>query len=509
MSRTRRFLGGVGFGYLNMAITTIAGLFLTRFFLSWLGQREYGYWLIATQVVGYALLLDLGIVALLPREIAFATGRAGGLLGTGELPAIIGRTARLVRWQLPLLLVGLVPFWVFLPADWEPLRWPLALVLATFVTLFPLRLYQATLNGLQDLSFLAAAQLVAWLVNTAATVGLLLGGWRLLAFAAGYALSQLSLALACLLRLKSRYPGVLPKRLPRVSLASALPYAKKAGWASVIQIANVFVLGTDLLVLGALFGPEVVVSYALTAKLFQVLGNQPGLLMQVAAPGLSELHTAENTAGRRFAVVAALGQAMLTGTGAIVVAVTAVNEGFVTWWVGAERYGGFALTMAFAAQLLVRHWNTTLVYVAFSFGRERRIAVTAILDGLVSVIGSILFGRWLGPVGVPLGPIVGAVLVSAPWNVAAIAAETNVAWYRVTTAHAWWMWRLVPLAALSVAMAKAWAPRGLAGLSLETATIAAIYVAGMASAVLRPPLGDYVRPRLAAAVERVARRNAA
>ena len=289
-----------------MAITTVAGLFLTRFYLNSLGQKEYGYWLIASQIVGYALLLDLGIVALLPRETAFATGRAGGWRESVELPEIVGRTTRLVMWQLPVLVIVLVPVWIFLPSDWEPLRWPLALVLASFVVLFPLRIPGAVLIGLQDLSFTGLIQFFAWMVNTAITVGLILGGFGLFAFAVGFASSQLVSAAVCLHRVRSRYPGVLPRRLSRVPAKALRDYVGKAAWVSVAQVAQILIFGTDAVVVGWLLWPTAVVPYVITGKLFSVMGNQPNLLMQAAGPGLSEMRMAAAPA-IRFSATLALG----------------------------------------------------------------------------------------------------------------------------------------------------------------------------------------------------------
>ena len=55
------------------------------------------------------------------------------------------------------------------------------------------------------------------------------------------------------------------------------------------QVAQVLVNGTDLLVIGALLGPEAIVPYACTGKLVTLLANQPQLFMQMALPALSEL----------------------------------------------------------------------------------------------------------------------------------------------------------------------------------------------------------------------------
>ena len=99
-SRTRRFVGGLSVGYLHTAIVTIVGLWLTPYLLRHLDQHDYGLWLLTTQILFYLGLTDVGIVALLPREIAFTTGRAGVTLAD-DLRQLVGETTRLVLWQLP------------------------------------------------------------------------------------------------------------------------------------------------------------------------------------------------------------------------------------------------------------------------------------------------------------------------------------------------------------------------------------------------------------------------
>ena len=92
MTRTRKFLGGLFFGYANQLLVTLVGLWLTSFLLIRLGQQDYGLWLVGTSILGYLMLLDLGVVALLPREAAFATGRAGGAADAEDLPQIVAHS---------------------------------------------------------------------------------------------------------------------------------------------------------------------------------------------------------------------------------------------------------------------------------------------------------------------------------------------------------------------------------------------------------------------------------
>src|SRR5688500_11590096 len=117
MSRTDRFLKGIGFGYTSQILTTLVALWLTPFLLHRIGQHDYGLWLVGTQLMFYLGLLDLGVVALLPRETAFATGRAKSIEEASELPLIIGQTVRLIAFQVPLVALGALLAWLMMPPE--------------------------------------------------------------------------------------------------------------------------------------------------------------------------------------------------------------------------------------------------------------------------------------------------------------------------------------------------------------------------------------------------------
>ena len=70
-----------------------------------LDQHDYGLWLLTAQVLFYLALTDLGVVALVPREVAFTTGRAAEKAAE-ELRQLVGETTRLVIWQMPFAAIG-------------------------------------------------------------------------------------------------------------------------------------------------------------------------------------------------------------------------------------------------------------------------------------------------------------------------------------------------------------------------------------------------------------------
>ena len=120
--RARRLLGGLGLGYLHTTGSLLIGLWLTPFLLRQLGSHDYGLWLLGTQIVFYLGLMDLGVVALVPREVAGASGLPGGDR-EAAIRTLVGETSRIVLWQLPAVaIVGGVLLWL-LPQEWALSCW--------------------------------------------------------------------------------------------------------------------------------------------------------------------------------------------------------------------------------------------------------------------------------------------------------------------------------------------------------------------------------------------------
>jgi hypothetical protein len=70
MTRTSRLAHALVLGYGFQVAVALVGLVLVPFLLSRLGARDYGLWLVVAQVLGLLGLLDLGVTAILGREVA-------------------------------------------------------------------------------------------------------------------------------------------------------------------------------------------------------------------------------------------------------------------------------------------------------------------------------------------------------------------------------------------------------------------------------------------------------
>ncbi|MGH7269369.1 MAG: hypothetical protein ACREJ3_02980, partial [Polyangiaceae bacterium] len=223
MSRTSRVLANVSLGYVQLAFSTLFGLWFTPFLLHHVGPSEFGLWAAGLPVLAYVALVDFGVLTIFQRDVAYALGETNGdPRSIPALPVVVGSTLRLVLLQMPVLLAGVAIAWLALPSGWSALRVPLAICLVCLVLTFPLRIYHALLMGLQDLRFIGLLALVTWIWGATISALLVADGWRLNALAIAWSTSQIITYGACFFRVRSRLPAVVRGGLPALSRADAV-----------------------------------------------------------------------------------------------------------------------------------------------------------------------------------------------------------------------------------------------------------------------------------------------
>jgi O-antigen/teichoic acid export membrane protein len=500
MSRTSRVLASASLGYVQLAVTTAVNLWWTPFLLRHFSQRDYGLWMAALPVVTYVSLVDFGVITVLQRDVAFALGSAGGdFRKATDLPALVGRTLRLVLMQLPILCVAAILAWLAIGrrGEWEALRGPSAIVLVALVVSFPLRVNHALLMGLQDLSFVAKLGMLNWVICIGGGAALVVLGWGLQGLAISLATAQITTNVGYYVRVKVRFPGTLPRGLPSLARSEAKARLGKGFWIIVSQLAAILLNGSDVIVIAAILGAASVVPYAITGKLIALLANVPMHIMASAQPALSELRSSPERA-RLAEICVALTQAVLLASGFIAVLVIACDRGFVAWWVGSQQFAGGRVVLLLVASMVVNHWWLTTIYAIFSFGYERRISVTTIANGLVTLGATVVCTRYFGIAGAPIASLVGLVAVALPATLVAVARETG----RSTSANllslAPWAWRFGLMAVALGFAARLWVPTSVVTLAATSIAVAVVYAAVMFPLLFREPLGTYARPRIGA-----------
>ena len=424
MNRTGKIARGLFIHYAGQIVVVLVGLWTTRFVLESLGLYEFGFWSLGLNLLNYLGLADLGVIAMLNREVGKFRGRHP------DDPTFardyVSRTAKLSAAMVPLLAVVAAAIWFSIPPDWQPLEGPLAVLLTGFVLLSPLRVFGAALAGVQDHAFAGLANYGGWACGTVTTVLLLFTGAGLYSLASGWIVQASITAALSGARLILRHPELLPRFDVRLRGPWLRGMLFDGVWQTLNSAAVLLFSAADVLLLATFLGPEILAAYALTLKLLQLLGNYATMALQLSLPALSEarerLSPAQVAAACRAIL---LGQLLLSGCVAVIVLGT--NGGFLRMWLGrtdADLGAGFIA--AAAGALVLRHLNTAATFTLFALGYNRRIVISNLLDGACCVAAMAVLIPWLGPIGAPCGSAAVLLFGTLPWNLRTVSRELEV-----------------------------------------------------------------------------------
>jgi O-antigen/teichoic acid export membrane protein len=424
MNRTNRFITGVALNYGYQAVVMVVGLWLTPFLLHHLGQRNYGIWLVGLQALSYIALLDIGVVGLLPREVAYVSGRIHSGADLQEMRTLLEENAMVILCQTPIVFLIMGVAWYILRAHTAGLASVLLIIMLTYGIQFPIRLFYAALEGLQDFGYIGYLQMAGWSLGVIVNVALVLKGFGLYGLALGWAATQATISLGSVWRMYTRHSHMCPRRVRWLGIPRLVKYLKSGFWVSMSQITQMLVKSSDVVMLASLRGPAAVVPYSCSSKLQSVLANQPQVILQAAQPGLTQLRA---TGDRKHTgtVIGTLAQAMLTVSGGVAIIILAVNKGFVQKWVGPDQYLGFWFTLAITIGMLLRHWNGTTIYSLFCFEKERFISIIGLIESLSFVAFSYVLVRLMGTIGIPIASIASLSVASLPWTLRALRRVTR------------------------------------------------------------------------------------
>jgi O-antigen/teichoic acid export membrane protein len=343
-SRTHNYVEGVTSGWIAKFLPVVAGFWLTPFVLLHIGREAFGFYALASSVMGWMALLDFGLTPGLKAHLARNSARPdpdavsrlvsstffpqlavallvllGGAAAASSVPSVFA-----VRGALADQAAGLT---VLLAAS-------LAVSLAT-------QSFSAVLVAHQHLNRENAARLALVAVRTAVTFLLLWRGDSLVAVGVAH---LAAVGVSSVLTLCWAY-RLTPGLRIRPSLMRWRDLGLVAGcgaWFSAGAAAGLLISGADRAVVGKLVSLEAVTVLSVTASAYVFAEATLSQLVNNARPALGQLF-----GEHRPAAVARAYRQLLAGVSGLglvsACAIWAANEAFVGAWVGPEHYGGTLL----------------------------------------------------------------------------------------------------------------------------------------------------------------------
>ncbi len=423
VTRTRNYVAGLSSGYVRTIVTVLVGLWLTPFTLRFLDREEYAIFTIASDVLMWLGLLDLGITAGLRVHAAQLTGRPDDeKLNRLASTAFFAQNTIVVFMLLlgsgvSILFPHLFPIRPDLQEKAVLLMFMLvggsALALGT-------QTFTAILVANQQIHIDNLIGLLNIGVRTVLTVVLLEAGWGLFSLAIANIAAVVVSTTFAVIRTYRFLPGLRIRR----SLASwgVFKEISHVGlWFTLGGLAGIVIQSLDRLVTANVVSIEMVTTLTLTGRMYALSGSLLGQITETARPMLGQM-IGQRKMGDALRTYRHL-FALSTG-GAVVVAMSlgAGNGSFVRAWVGNVNYGGLWLDLALLINLVTASWVLPNRAILTANLTVKTPVLIRLLESIINLGLSIYFGKLFGVTGVALATGVACILTSM-WMLPKLTAD--------------------------------------------------------------------------------------
>jgi O-antigen/teichoic acid export membrane protein len=449
VSRLKRAAVMAGFGYAQFGLAIATGIVLVPLMLHVLGARDYGLWLASGELVGYAAIVDLGVLGVLPWMLAEADGR-------GDRPAMralltdgvfVGAIVGLAYAAIVAVLWAVLPSMLHLsPADRAALTRPLMIVVVITMIGYPFRAFSAVLAGVQDVVFNGLLTTAEAMIGVLITVIMLVKGYGLYALAVAFAAPAGAVIVANVIRVACIAPDLLTG-WPRPTMSGVRHLLSNGVGVWFGMFGWQLIAASNNLVIAFLGHPEWVPIYACTSKVSAMCVQIAWVLPDSGLIGLAQLHGEPQSKARVGSVVNAMLRLHLLLAGGAACVVLAFNPAFVTRWVGPGFFGGFALNALLAAGIVSASLVHGLVAAASVLGNRLKVGIVTLVTGGVQLIGAISLGYVFGLVGIAAAALGTALLMAAPAGVVLLRPAAPLGFGAlIRDLLGPWLLRLAPLA---------------------------------------------------------------
>jgi O-antigen/teichoic acid export membrane protein len=467
-----------------------------------LGPAQFGLWVLATGLVGYVGVLDLGLsptlvnetAALLARDEPEARRRLGETASTiFVVYAVLGVVGGLV-----LAIVGLAAPSLFQvpPDDLATFRTVLLVVGLQTALGLPMSVWNGLLSGLQAFQLLNAIGVVTTVVRAALTVTLVLTGQGLVALVTtSFAVTLVAWAVACWAAHR-RIPGlhVRPSGFRRARL-------REIGRFSVAMVvwtlAGAALHQLDRVLIGAFLPVASLTTYEVGARLAIYSRTVLHSWLSIVMPATSAI-VARGERGRLRALYLRATRWLLATYGGVAVALIGLGRPLVRLWMGEGFDQSYAVLCLLVAGSLVQSQNV-VAHVMLPGMRELRVftrfmGVYPIVTGTFAVIG-ISSG---GLLGLAAGTAASMLLMETAFLVLIVRTRFDVPVGRVLArCHVPVLKALAPVV-LWLATVQALGPiDSWLGLVASATVAGLVFLAGVWSAAMTPAERRAMRERAA------------
>lgn len=410
-SDARKFLKGVTSGYLVMIVSLLVNLWLIPFVLKFLTRPEYGIFAIATDLLAWLSLANLGISA------AF-NSKGAHLLGSKDIKELNVVASTTFFTQLlsatVILIVG-----VFVTINPELLFGSdvnadnIELVVVLLVSGYTLSFIFQPMNSMLIASkqihidnYLKFGLLI---IKTSLTVILLMNGFKLLSLAISSFVATIIITVVTWIRVKKSLPEV-KIRLNLWKYDRFTFLLKKGVWFSLGGIAGILILRMDSFLIGKYISLSTVASYVITIKLYQIADTFHQQFFNTTRPFFAQMFGRKDmkSLSKMYNITFYSSFAAAFGIG-----IYLLNKWFVNLWVGPDFYLGDTINMLLCLNFILQaSVLPNRIILATTFFKIVSHNIIRFVEGVIKLLASIALLYYWGIEGIIFAGLISSLVFS-------------------------------------------------------------------------------------------------
>jgi len=412
-NRTEKYIKGLTSTTFQKILTKSIGFLVTPIILSYLGQEEYGIWIIIGSFLGYMGLMDFGITGSVTQLIAKNDNKEN----IEKINIIVNNSFFLqIIIGFIIIILGIGCSFIFPnlfdinPSSKETAFMAFFLASIGYGISFPPKTLKGLIRGRQYISLSIWLEFFIFLLTTLLNLYFLSLGLGLLALPIGTIIIRI---LSYFLFYK-----MAKKTFPQLKIS--LSYFKWKDAKSILNISGIWFIGSmsaviiytsDTLIIGSILSTGAVTIYALTFRLSEVFREFIYTFNTTAMPGIGQL-AGEGQVDKIKNILLTMFPLVINTTLGITLFIIFFNQDFMKIWVGIELYGGDNLNLIFALTLF-----TSVIFHSFSIilssGLNLKTVTTSrVIEAILNIILSLILIQYYGVLGVALGTLFANILTS-------------------------------------------------------------------------------------------------
>jgi O-antigen/teichoic acid export membrane protein len=392
-------------GYGRYTVGIFNQLVLVPLYLRFISISVYGSWLASGNVVTLLSVLDIGFNLIVTQRLASAFGAGDDDRFVHEVGSSLGLVLAgfVFLISVVFILSPLIPGWINAPAS-ETASLRLAIVLAGIGTASEvIALSMWSILQAWQLAFLCEfSLLISSVLGLIATVIALFRGVGVIAFGVGALVTGSSAAILLIVVVALQWHRrKLP--LPRIKLSGSSELFRYSSPVIVSRISLSLINNGQSVIVSACLNPTAAAILSLTSRVFTGCRTLLEPIIGSAFAGIAHLVGESASHSRRVRVVLQELFTIIAIFAALMFGIAvALNVSFGRLWVGAERFGGSALTIVICMATLCVSINNAQGMILTALGNVRAPAWCSLVEVGIRVPLTIVLLLGLGIVGAPL-----------------------------------------------------------------------------------------------------------